>query len=95
MSEGVAWLAKRLRGGLRSERRATGRAEFRGRAHLTSTAWTGRCELGPTVLAELRSLLILKATARTAHAASLLLRACQGKEKAGLVVFDNYRLPAR
>src|SRR5262245_34756485 len=38
------------------------------------------------LLTALRPFRILKPTARTAHAASLLLRAPQGKEKAGLLL---------
>src|SRR5262249_29163158 len=53
------------------------------------------CQRGATLIAELGSFRILKPTARAAHAASLLLRAPQGKEKARLARFDNRRLGAR
>jgi len=67
---------------LDGERSATGRAEFRGRSHFTSTARTRVHEFGSAFLAELGLRLILKATARTVHAASLLLRALRSKETA-------------
>src|SRR5262245_60844516 len=70
-------------------------AELGGGPHLAAATGAGPYKLGPTFLAELQPLGILEPTARAAHAASLLLRAPQGKEKALLVLFDKCSAPAR
>ncbi len=64
----------------RHQRGPTVRAELGGGAYVLSTAWADPHELSPALFTEVGSLGIVNPTARTAHAASLLLRALRGKE---------------
>src|SRR5262249_34419848 len=77
------------------ERGSTLTTEFKLRGVLSSTARTPRNERPAALTAELRPLGILKSAAWTAHVASLLHRARQGKEKVEPALFDNRRLRAR
>src|SRR5262249_40324771 len=65
------------------QRRATGSAEFSRQGILRSTLQASVLQRHATLMTKLSPCGVVKATIRTAHAASLLLWAPRGKEKAG------------
>src|SRR4051794_733349 len=77
--------------GLPGEWRATRPTELGPRQILSPTLGTPRLERHTTLNTKLRLFRIVRATAEAVHAASLLLRARQGKENTQQGRFDNCR----